>query len=168
LQPTNTNSLSTYCFCGSNISFDACCQPYIIGLKTCQDAEILMRSRYSAYATKQFSYIIETYAKAQRKNLQLLEFQQSGEGSQWLKLEILGFIEQKNTAQVEFNAFYRIDGAPEKEFYKLHELSDFRLEDGQWRYTTGEIFDDSGVYVQQRNESCLCASGKKFKKCCGF
>ncbi|MFT4939282.1 MAG: SEC-C motif-containing protein [Paraglaciecola sp.] len=127
-----------------------------------------MRSRYSAYATRQFSYIIETYAKAQRINLHLDEFQQAGKDSHWLKLEVLDFTAQKNTAQVEFSAYYRINGEPDNTFYKLHELSDFCQEDGLWRYTTGEIFDDSGRYTPLRNESCLCASGKKYKKCCGF
>jgi SEC-C motif-containing protein len=127
-----------------------------------------MRSRYSAYATRQFSYLIETYSKVQRESLELNEFQQSAKDTQWIKLEVLGFIEQRTIAQVEFSAYYRLNDEFEPTFYKLHELSDFCLEDGQWRYTTGEIFDDSGIYVPKRNESCLCASGKKYKKCCGF
>ena len=127
-----------------------------------------MRSRYSAYATRQYSYILKTYGKTQRRDLKLHELKQADKNSKWLKLEVLGFTEQNSTAQVEFRAYYRIDGQPELTFYTLHELSDFCLEDGQWHYTTGKIFDDSGVYKPERNESCLCASGKKYKKCCGL
>ena len=127
-----------------------------------------MRSRYSAYATKNYSYILNTYGKAQRSNLQLHEIQKADENSRWLKLEVIGTTEQSAFAQVEFRAFYRIDGQPKKIFYTLHELSKFNLEDGQWRYTTGEISNESGAYKPNRNESCLCASGKKYKKCCGL
>jgi SEC-C motif-containing protein len=49
----------------------------------------------------------------------------------------------------------------------MHELSDFLLVDDQWFYTTGTMLKETGEYKQERNNACLCSSGKKFKKCCG-
>lgn len=151
------------CFCGSKNNFEACCQPYILGVKHAPSAEALMRSRYSAYASNAFNYIFQTYAATQRAQLNLNDLKHDAENTHWLKLEVLSARQQTTTAQVKFCAYYQLQNT----FYKLHELSDFCLEDGKWCYTQGEIYDDSGAFKPQRNESCLCGSNKKFKKCCG-
>ena len=41
--------------------------------------------------------------------------------------------------------------------------SSFIKEDGTWKYLDGELYNSK----IERNESCPCGSGKKFKKCCG-
>ena len=69
----------------------------------------------------------------------------------------------QNTAQVEFKAFYQVNGR----YYLMHELSDFVRDDDKWFYTTGVMQKDSGEFSLGRNSQCLCASGRKFKKCCG-
>ena len=154
--------MQTLCYCGSPQPFDDCCSPYIKGLNLAPSAESLMRSRYSAYATGEMAYILATYASAPRSALSLHDLQ--GDDSHWCKLNLLKATEQGDSAQVEFCAYSRRG----KNYFLLHELSDFCKEDGQWRYVKGHIYADSGSYAQKRNDPCLCNSGLKFKKCCGL
>ena len=73
---------------------------------------------------------------------------------EWLKLDVLSAKDET----VEFKAYYR-----DKEGIQvLHEKSNFVIEDGIWRYKDGTLYTTK----VQRNESCPCGSGKKFKKCC--
>jgi SEC-C motif-containing protein len=154
--------MQTVCYCGSKRLFSDCCLPYIQGLKTAPDAEALMRSRYSAYATGAMDYILSTYAKVQRNKLSLQDLQ--GDDTHWCKLDVLKAKNKGDKAQVEFCA-YSQQGS---NYFLLHELSDFCKEDRQWRYVQGHIYADSGAYAQKRNDPCLCNSGLKFKKCCGL
>lgn len=48
------------CPCGSRKVFSQCCQPFHEGKALPPTAEALMRSRYSAYATKNVDYIVDT------------------------------------------------------------------------------------------------------------
>lgn len=150
------------CYCGYGQPFSLCCLPLIIGEQQATTPEALMRSRYSAYAGKYFAYILATYASPQRKLLNLKDIEQDGEDTKWLRLDILDSKMYLEAGEVEFNAFYRFD----KQLFKIHEHSQFCRQDGYWRYTTGKILGDSGPFQQRRNDECLCASGKKFKKCC--
>lgn len=151
------------CFCGNQLTFEQCCQPIIGGKINAQNAEQLMRSRFSAYVIEDFAYIFQTYASQQRSGLTINQLADSAQDTQWLKLQVLAHQPKQNTAQVEFKAYYQID----RRYYVMHEISDFILEDNKWCYTTGEIQKDSGEFSPQRNSQCLCDSGKKFKKCCG-
>jgi len=47
------------CPCGSGRAFDQCCGPYHAGAEP-PDAEALMRSRYTAYARKDWAYLWRT------------------------------------------------------------------------------------------------------------
>jgi SEC-C motif-containing protein len=151
------------CFCGNQRTFEKCCQPIISGKINPQNAEQLMRSRFSAYVIEDYPYILQTYASQQRSGLSVRQLADSAQGTQWLNLQVLAHHPQPNTAQVEFKAFYQVDGR----YYVVLELSDFKREDDRWCYTTGVIQKDSGEFSPERNSQCLCGSGKKFKKCCG-
>ena len=48
------------CPCGNPMPFEACCRPLLQGDRAPETAEALMRSRYSAYATGEVDYIIES------------------------------------------------------------------------------------------------------------
>lgn len=154
---------NTLCFCGNPLTYEQCCQPIINGKVEAENAEALMRSRFSAYRVKDYRYILQTYASAQRTKLTVSELAENTQDTQWLSLQVLAHYPKKNTAQVEFKAFYQISST----YYVMHELSDFILEAGKWRYTTGVVQKSSGEFTPERNSQCLCASGKKFKKCCG-
>ena len=81
---------------------EECCEPYIKGLKNPETAVVLMRSRYSAYATQHADYLIATTHSSTRKlhsKAAVLEWSIS---NQWVKLEVLNAI----ATTVEFKAFY--------------------------------------------------------------
>lgn len=151
------------CLCGNKLTFEQCCQPIVSGEINAKNAEQLMRSRFTAYAIKDYQYILQTYASAQRTKLTVSELANSDQDTLWLSLQVLTHRSQSNTAQVEFKAFYQIDS----HYYVMHELSDFVLHHGKWFYSTGVIQKDSGKFSPERNSQCVCGSGKKFKKCCG-
>lgn len=150
------------CFCGNEIAYEKCCQPVIDGQVNAKDAEALMRSRFTAYVEKNYPYILQTYAAKQQIGLSVSQLADSAKDTKWLSLDVLAHHSKQNTAQVEFKAYYQIDG----HYYVMHELSDFVFEENKWVYTTGFIQKESGEFAPQRNSQCLCGSGKKFKKCC--
>ncbi|MDU0355302.1 YchJ family protein [Paraglaciecola aquimarina] len=153
----------TNCYCQSGSSFVSCCQPYILGKQNPTTAEQLMRSRYSAYAIGNYTYILQTYGKKQRDAISVDELAKSSINTKWLALQVVQYLTKDTTAQVEFKAYYQVDSV----YYLMHELSNFERVDNRWFYTTGNILKGSGQYKQERNDICLCGSGRKFKKCCG-
>ncbi|NCP63039.1 MAG: YchJ family protein [Paraglaciecola sp.] len=152
------------CYCGSGRTFDECCRVYLENKKSPPNAEALMRSRFSAYATENFAYILATYAPLQRSALTIDSLAQNAAQTRWLKLVVHQHLSKGHHAQVEFSAYYQVDGS----FYCMHETSDFILQANKWYYSEGLIHRDSGQVVMQRNDPCLCQSGKKYKKCCGL
>ena len=160
------------CFCCSSKPFQACCEPFIKGDKTPVTAEQLMRSRFSAYATAQYSYILDTYTKEKQQGLSVDDLAQSAQDAKWFALQVHDAQSEEsaepNTSAtlhsdtVEFTAFYFED----KKMYQLHETSNFRVENGAWRYHDGTLHDDCGKVKYGRNLPCVCGSNKKFKQCC--
>ena len=91
-----------------------------------------MRSRYSAYVLKNEAYLLKTWHKDQCPPPPLFD---TTEQTQWLELKIKKFHEHshKQSATVEFIAIYKINGKA----HRLHEISNFVKEDGQWLYVDG-------------------------------
>ncbi len=153
------------CLCGSNVPYSSCCQPLHLYSKKPDTATCLMRSRFTAYAMQNSSYLLETWVEAKRpKNIDF-----SKEKSEWTKLEIVktkkGEIKDSK-GLVEFKAFYVIDN----EEYVMKEISRFQKKSGQWLYLDG-LVSSTGKVTQSENQGknapCSCGSGKKFKRCCG-
>jgi SEC-C motif-containing protein len=170
LRPMLNNQ--SLCPCGSNEYFDKCCLPLIQGTVPASSPERLMRSRYSAYVSNHYTYIFDTYTKAQRKNLTVADIAASADSNHWLKLEVLSAFEDSNKGEVEFIAFYELrqnelEQTAQKTFYAMHERSRFVKEDGAWRYADGDMLLQTGKVNLTRNQTCLCGSKLKFKKCCG-
>lgn len=111
--------------------------------------EELMRSRYEAFVKQDWNYLAQTSIH------QTLEELSQPSSIKWLKLDVIDA--SKDT--VEFKAYYQENG----KISVLHEKSNFVKIDGIWKYLDGELFSTK----IERNESCPCGSGKKFKKCCG-
>ena len=76
------------CYCCSSKSFDECCEPFIKGDKHPSSAEQLMRSRFSAYATAHYQYILETYTKEKQQGLSVEDLAQSAQGATWFALKV--------------------------------------------------------------------------------
>jgi SEC-C motif domain protein len=173
----------TECPCGSNKSFQTCCEPFINGNSLPETAEQLMRSRYSAYTLGELGYIKKTCAPEALKDYDEEGVRTWSKQSKWLGLKIesteKGGPEDKR-GKVEFTAKYELNG----KVLEHHEVSDFRKDDkGRWLFVDG----DSHVHQEGqghhhhhkqetvvregpkigRNDPCTCGSGKKYKKCCG-
>lgn len=155
------------CPCGSNQLFNRCCQPYITKQQLPSTAEQLMRSRFSAYATKEACYIFDTYGATAQLQQSISDIQSWANQCHWLALKI----HETTTNTVEFSAYYLINNS----LCELREKSNFRLEQGQWRYIDGDIIVNNETSAVKRNELCPCnryptswsaTQGRKFKHCC--
>ncbi len=121
------------CYCGSQSSFQNCCEPIINGVQKAKTALDLMKSRYAAYVAHQADYLLETTHISERKYYAKSEILDWAISNQWLKLEIINATENK----VEFKAYF-LDSRLKKQIH--HELSTFKLENGSWFYVDGQFF----------------------------
>jgi len=120
------------CYCGFEKPYESCCRRFHSAAGSATDAEQLMRSRYSAYVLSLEDYLLATWHETTRPAS--LDFS-GAQKTRWLGLEIKKHcIVDANYAQVEFIARYKIGGLPA---VRLHEISDFILEDGRWFYVAG-------------------------------
>ncbi len=104
-----------------------------------------MRSRYVAYALQREDYLLATWHISTRP----VTLQGINEvPTKWLGLEVkkpiahLAKTENSgglNKATVEFIARFKIGGGRAE---RLHEISKFVQEDGQWFYVDGKILGD--------------------------
>jgi SEC-C motif-containing protein len=118
------------CPCGLGEPYDTCCGRFHRGEADAPTAELLMRSRYSAFAVGDVAYLLRTWHPTTRPAGLALEADQ-----QWAGLDLLdrsggGLFDRDGT--VEFRAHYRHRGRPGA----LHERSRFVREDGRWLYLT--------------------------------
>jgi SEC-C motif-containing protein len=157
------------CPCGSEIEFYSCCLPIIEGGIKANSPEQLMRSRYSAYAGNFTHYIYNSYAKSSKKNQSIDEISSWAKETRWLRLDITDsspfkkvHITNQRLPTVNFTAYYR----HENNFFQMSENSRFILEDQQWRYMDGDVAEHVQLATPNRNDLCICKSGKKFKVCC--
>jgi SEC-C motif-containing protein len=155
------------CPCGSNKSFETCCELIIAGTPA-PTAEALMRSRYSAYAVGNLDHVRKTHGADAKDKYDHSETESTASDVKWVGLEIRGTTGgevEDQTGTVEFIAKCRQDG----EIRVHHERSDFKREEGQWMYIDGVInprVETRRVQKVGRNDPCPCGSGKKYKKCC--
>lgn len=118
------------CPCGGG-KYATCCEPYHRGA-VAATAEQLMRARYSAYVKGEWEYVHRTWDERTRPSLEDLR---SGDGGKWLGLEVRRHVAQQDQASVEFVARYKVDGRAQR----LHEISRFVREQGQWFYVDGSF-----------------------------
>ena len=146
------------CPCGSGLTYDRCCGPFISQTAVAENAPQLMRSRYSAYVAGDSSYLAASWHPDFRPTRITLD-----PALRWLGLEILGSDAHGERASVEFEARLLTGGCVDA----LHERSEFVRENGRWFYTRGEILPPTfRPWKPGRNEACPCGSGRKFKRCC--
>jgi SEC-C motif-containing protein len=157
------------CPCGSGRVYEDCCGPYIERKASAPTAEILMRSRYTAYAKGAVDYIVDTCVRDEEHDIDVDATRKWSEHARWLGLRIVGTEkggETDSEGSVEFVATYVQGGLREEH----REVSSFVRKDGRWLYDSGEVRPATVVREAPkvgRNDPCPCGSGKKFKKCCG-
>jgi len=147
------------CPCQSGKTYQTCCGLLHQGEQTAHSAEQLMRSRYSAFVMQNKSYLLATLHASQRQTDDADNLQQTMNSTQWLGLTIVDHTENGDEAEVEFIAYY-----VDKPIGQLHERSRFSRQQGQWFYVDGEFLAPVKL---GRNDSCVCGSGKKLKRCHG-
>jgi len=153
------------CPCGSGRDYDDCCGPIIAGTPA-PTAEALMRSRYSAFVTRQLEHIHRTHAPEIREDFNRAEAERMADECEWKSLEIRYAKEDGDDGEVEFVIRFRSNN----EDMVQVERATFRRDDGQWLYVHGDINPQGPqrfVSKVGRNDPCPCGSGKKAKKCCG-
>lgn len=165
--------IPTQCPCGSGLPYEMCCGMYHHNPGTAPTAQALMRSRYSAFAIKDFNYISETHLPDDQPTQNAEHIADCNDHTQWIRLEILDTVageEKDKEGVVEFVAHFK-EG---KHIGRLKERSVFRKVNGRWYYVAGEHEIQGNTPLLKsaemkigRNDPCLCGSGKKYKKCCG-
>ena len=154
---------STPCLCGDPRGYEKCCGLIHADITNAKTAESLMRARYSAYSTDNLDFIRLSWHSSTLPS----DVEPNETGFSWQGLKIVGTNNggsNDKTGEVEFIASYIINGNAGT----LHELSDFKRENGQWRYLDGKEKKGEPVKSEKigRNEPCTCGSGKKYKRCC--
>ncbi|KKO65783.1 hypothetical protein VM94_00120 [Janthinobacterium sp. KBS0711] len=143
-----TLSTSAACPCGG-AAYASCCGPYIAGDALPPTAEILMRSRYTAFTLRDEPYLLATWHASTRPTDALFAEE---EKVHWLGLEVKSALrlrqrkatsadqaEETNRDSVEFVARYKANGRA----HRLHEVSRFVREAGdggmRWFYLDGSF-----------------------------
>ncbi|WP_432221582.1 YchJ family protein [Flavobacterium sp. TMP13] len=130
MQPNNLFTRQKICYCDTGLLYEQCCGLYHTNKKA-PTALALMRSRYSAFASHNADYLMETTYGSERKNYSKEAILEWSTANEWILLEIIKFTE--NT--VEFKAFYT-DENQVKQIH--HEFSTFIMENAQWYFLKGE------------------------------
>jgi SEC-C motif-containing protein len=119
------------CPCLSGEVYGACCGRYHSGARTAPTAEVLMRSRYSAFALGLERYLLNSWHPSTRPDSVDLD-----DETRWMRLDIEDVRRGGPTDSegvVRFTAIYRdADGG-----HRLTETSRFVRESGVWFYVDG-------------------------------
>lgn len=121
------------CPCGQQQTYAQCCAPYHQGTAIAPTAELLMRSRYSAYVLAIKEYLLSTWHESTRPKKLTFNPQ-----TVWLGLKIKHCIagtQQDEQGTVQFVARYKIQGKA----HRLIENSRFVKQQGHWFYIDGDI-----------------------------
>ncbi len=125
------------CPCGSGSSYRPCCGRLHRGEANALTAEQLMRSRYSAFAVRDATYLLRTWHPSTRPAELIVNRDQV-----WTRLEVLGhtaggLLDADGT--VEFRAHYTELGDPEI----VRERSAFTRAAGAWVYVGATLPEPS-------------------------
>ena len=126
--------ITPICPCGSALPGAACCGRYHSGALhlSAPTAQVLMRSRYSAYVLGLHSYLLATWHPSTRPP----SLAPDPPGLKWLGLQVRRHEQQgSDRAIVEFVARSKLGGRAQR----LHESSRFVREDGRWFYVNGDL-----------------------------
>ncbi|NGO74076.1 YchJ family protein, partial [Streptomyces boncukensis] len=114
--------------CGLPAGYGACCGRFHDGRATASTAELLMRSRYAAFAVGDEAYLLRTWHPRTRPTRVDV-----ADGPEWTGLEIVeavGGTAFHTEGQVAFRAYCTADGKRGT----LEERSRFVRHEGEWVY----------------------------------
>lgn len=133
-----------------------------MGQVTAPTAEVLMRSRYTAYCLGNVDYLVDTHHPTRRAPNERTALADSIRTTTWVKLTVLTTARgqpEDREGTVEFVAYHSTP-APGQ----IHEHSRFVRQKDRWLYLDGDLLPP---LWPKRNDPCWCGSGKKHKACHG-
>jgi SEC-C motif-containing protein len=125
------------CPCGSARTYAACCGGLHAdqaqrGVLTAATPEALMRSRYSAFVLDLRDYLLASWHASTRPS----ELEPPEPGLKWLGLDVKrSAVQDADHGTVEFVARSKLGGRA----HRLHEVSRFVRENGEWFYVDGDL-----------------------------
>ena len=133
-------SVNDSCPCGSNKKYKKCCKTFHDKIFFPKTALELMKSRYSAYATSNAKYIIETTHKDNPDFTDNIKEWENDilifcNNTKFIGLEILEFIDDENESFVKFKANMIQQGND----VSFVEKSRFIKVEGIWLYVDGKF-----------------------------
>lgn len=128
-----------------------------------------MRARYTAYTKVEVDFLLGSLHPEGSSGVDRESTKAWAQNADWHGLEVLGTTaggEKDETGEVEFVAKYSMQGEPQRH----HERAMFKRHNGNWMFLDGQELHPAPVVGPRmkvgRNDTCLCGSGSKFKKCC--
>jgi SEC-C motif-containing protein len=121
------------CPCDSGKSYQDCCQPYLERNSDAPTAELLMRSRYTAFALLDEDYLRYSWHPDYCPKTIYLD-----EQVRWLGLKIVNTVAggiDDESGEVEFVARSKVNGKASR----LHENSRFSRFEKRWVYLDGKF-----------------------------
>jgi SEC-C motif-containing protein len=124
------------CPCSPARAYQVCCGAHHTnfaqsGRLTAPTAEVLMRSRYSAFVLDLRAYLLASWHSSTRP----AALEAPEPGLKWLGLDVKAQQAEGDTATVAFVARSKLGGRA----HRLVETSRFLREDGQWFYVDGDL-----------------------------
>ena len=131
----------TFCLCGSDKPFVACCEPFLTFREKPKSVRQLVRARYCAYALgagTHREFLIRTWHPATARTISIADI--TNDHNVWQGLEIISAEQKGDFGRVEFRATYREgdDGA----IHVHHERAMFNRIKGVWLYVEGEVREE--------------------------
>jgi SEC-C motif-containing protein len=130
-------STDSPCPCGRSATYAGCCgalhAAHADGLGlTAPTPEALMRSRYAAFVLDRRDYLLASWHASTRP----AELEPPEPGLKWLGLDVKrSALQDADHGSVEFVARSKLGGRA----HRLHEVSRFVRENGEWFYVDGEL-----------------------------
>lgn len=129
-----------FCLCGSKKTYDQCCQPFHYKKNFPETPELLLRSRYSAYALALADYIVDTTdptGPVYEPNIEhwkssIIEFSKS---VLFQGVEVLSENSDQEKGEITFIAHLTQQGRN----VSFRETSQFTKHKGKWVYRQGVV-----------------------------
>ncbi|NRD22084.1 Sec-C motif domain protein [Winogradskyella litoriviva] len=121
------------CYCGTNKTYQDCCEVFHLNNGKTETAEQLMRSRYSAFVLANGDYLMATHHQSTRPIKEKKAIVKWAKSVQWIKLEVLDTSKGSKDdieGTVTFNAYFFENGKVDV----IHEKSAFVKEGNLWYY----------------------------------
>lgn len=159
--------MANECPCGSQQPLATCCGRIIDG-EPARTALELMRSRYTAYATRAMDHIVATHDPDTRTDLDVDAAAKWAHETTWQGLEIVK-TERGGPEDAEGIVEFVVRGSTQGVPFVQRQRSNFRKHDDRWFYVDGKLSNEpvKKAPAPGRNDPCPCGSGVKYKKCHG-